>query len=106
MRSCGRSNFRKYNEINNGEQYISMEIYLKLDCLDKRGFASSGSRDYVGISGKGMTTSLTPRTRMRSNKKQKSRTVITDIFPNITLSYLNPLRVVPATDDNLISVST
>ena len=78
MTSCGRYNIRKRRKIKNGEQYIALEISFKLDCLDKRGVASSESRDYMVRSGKGLTTSLTLRTK-RPNKKQKARTAITDI---------------------------
>ena len=70
MRSCGRRNVRKYREIKNGEQYITLEISLKRDCLDKRKYTSSVSRDYVVISGKWVTTSLTLSTK-RTNIKQK-----------------------------------
>ena len=36
LRSCGSCNARKNEEINNGEQYIALDISLKLDWLDKR----------------------------------------------------------------------
>ena len=36
MRSCGQRNVRKQKEIKNCEQYIAFDIYLKLECLDKR----------------------------------------------------------------------
>ena len=53
MRSCGRCNVRKHKEIKNGDQYITLDIYLELGCLNKRKATSSGPRDYVVISGKG-----------------------------------------------------
>ena len=46
--------------------------------MDKREFNSLQSRDYVGISDKGNTTYMNIWTKM-TNKKQKSRTVVTDI---------------------------
>ena len=36
MISCGRENFRKHRYINNGEKYIILDIYFKIDCLDNR----------------------------------------------------------------------
>ena len=54
MESFGRHNNRKHREIKNGEQYITLEIYLKLDCLDKSKLTSSKSRYYMEISGKGL----------------------------------------------------
>ena len=74
-RSCGRHNTRKNRETNNGEQYTALEISLKLDCMDNREVTFSGSRDYVGISGKGLTNSLTLRNKIPS-KKEKERTDI------------------------------
>ena len=49
MKSCGNFNVRKHKEINNGEKYITLEIYLEIDGLDKREVTSSGSRNYVEI---------------------------------------------------------
>ena len=36
MTSCGRRNVRKHREINNGEQYIILDIPSNIDCMDKR----------------------------------------------------------------------
>ena len=36
IRSCGRHNVRKQKEVNNGEQYIALDIYLHINCLEKR----------------------------------------------------------------------
>ena len=41
VKSCGKRNVRKKREINNGEQYIILEISTKLDCMYKREVASS-----------------------------------------------------------------
>ena len=78
MKSCGRRNVRKNRDINNGEQYIFLEISCKIDYLDKREFNSSQSKDYMGIPGKGLTTYLALRTK-RTNNKEKAGFFITDI---------------------------
>ena len=78
MKSCVRINVRKHKEINNGEKYIILDISSKLDFLDKREVTSSESKDFMGISGKGLTTSLDISTKS-SNNKQKARFAITDI---------------------------
>ena len=78
MKSCGRRNFRKHRDIKNGEHYIALDLSLKLYCLYKRKATSLEPRDNVGRLGKGMTTSLTIRTKIPNNK-QKARTVFTDI---------------------------
>ena len=36
MTICIRRNVRKHREIKNGEKYIALDIFLKLDFLDKR----------------------------------------------------------------------
>ena len=41
MTSYRRLNVRKHGEIKNGEQYIAMDIYLNLDCMDKIEVTSS-----------------------------------------------------------------
>ena len=72
-RSCGHHNARKIKEINKGEQYIALKISLDPGFPDKRKFTSSGPRDYAGISGMGMTTSLTLSTTNIPKIKQKAK---------------------------------
>ena len=78
--------------IKNGEQYIILEIASNIDCLDKREVNSSQSKDYIRISGKGLTTSLDLRTK-GSNKKYKARFSITDInnkdFRKLIKKFIN-----------------
>ena len=95
MRSCGCCNVRKHKEIKNGEQYIFFEISLKFDCPDKREVTNSGSRAYVGRSGKGLTNSMNIRTRRRLNKKQNSRTSITDISSQYFMKLLEEFKYLP-----------
>ena len=45
-------------EIKNGEQYITSDISLKFGNLDKIKVTSSEPKYYLGISGKGVITSL------------------------------------------------
>ena len=71
MKSYGRRNVRKQKEINNGEQYIILDISSKLDYLDKGEFTSSVSKDYMGRPGKGLTTSMTLRTKIPKKKKRQ-----------------------------------
>ena len=79
---------RRHKEIKNGEQYVALEIYLKLDCLDKREVTTSGSRDYVRRAGKCLTTALNIRTKIRPNKKQKARTYNTDVVPKYFMKLI------------------
>ena len=94
MKSCGKRNVRKNREIKNGDKYTTLVISLELDCLDKRELTSSESRDYMGISGKDMTTSLTLRTKSPNNK-QKSSTAITDITKQYFSKFLREFKISP-----------
>ena len=78
MKSCGRFNVSKHRDIKNGDKYIILEIYPKLDCLCNRKVTYSESRYYIKILGKGMTNSLDLSTK-RLNKKQQARFTITEI---------------------------
>ena len=78
VRSWAQLNVRKHSEIRIGEQCINLDIYLKLDCMEKREVTYSGSMYYMRISGKRLTYFLTLRTKI-TDKKQKSRTYITNI---------------------------
>ena len=78
MISCGRHNVSKHMEIKNGDQYNALDISLEPDYLYKREVISSESRDYMGISGNGLNTSLNLRTK-RTNKKQRTSISINEI---------------------------
>ena len=41
MKNCGCRNVKKHREINNGKQYIVLDMYLKFGYLDKMEFTSS-----------------------------------------------------------------
>ena len=77
MTSCGRSNDRKHKDIKNGEQFIILDIYYKLDFLNKKEFTSLESRDYMGIPGKGLSPSLVLRTKIPNKKKRQGLLLLT-----------------------------
>ena len=56
---------------------------------------SLGSRDYVLLSGKGMTNYLALRTRLRLNNKQKLSNDITDIVPQYFIKLLEEFKDFP-----------
>ena len=58
MKNCSCRNVSKHREINNGEQYIALDIYLKFRNLEKMKITSSEPKDYLGKSGKGLITSM------------------------------------------------
>ena len=58
MKNCGHCNVMKHRKFKDGEKYITLEIYLKFGSLDKIKITSSEPKDYLGISGKGLITSM------------------------------------------------
>ena len=58
MKFCGRLNVRKHREIKGSYKYVTLEISLKFDSLDKIEIISSESKDDFVISGQGLITSL------------------------------------------------
>ena len=67
MKNYGHRNVRKHREINNGEQYIALNISLKFDNLDRMKITSSEPKGYFGRSGKGLITSMGINNFRRSN---------------------------------------
>ena len=70
MKNFGSRNFRKQRDINNGEKYITLYIYLNSGIIDKIKITPSEKKDYLGRSGKGLITYLGLKTT-RSPKKIK-----------------------------------
>ena len=89
---CGRRNVRKHGEIKNGEKYIILDIFSKVDGKDKRGVISSISRYRMEIPGKGMTTSLSLGTK-NTNKKQKARFSSNDITNQDFRNFLTKFKI-------------
>ena len=58
MKNCGRHNVRKHREIKGSDNYVTLEILLKFDSLDKTRITSSESKDNLGRPGMGLITSL------------------------------------------------
>ena len=79
MKNCGHLNVRKHREINNGENYISLYIYVYFGILYKMKIKSSETKYYLGRSGKGLITSMGIKTIRRSKKDKKARYAITNV---------------------------
>ena len=65
MKHCGRRNVRKHRDIKNGEKYITLKIYLNFGSLDKMKIIYSEPQDYLGVSRKGLITSMGIKTIVR-----------------------------------------
>ena len=79
MKICGGRNVRKNWKFKNGEKYITLDISLNLCSLDKMKITSSEPKDYLGISEKGLITSLGINTIRRPNRNKKARYAINNV---------------------------
>ena len=72
MKNCGHYNVRKHRDIKGSDKYVTLDILLKFDSLDKMRITSSESKAKLGRSGKGLITSLSlkAKTRTKNIKKQ------------------------------------
>ena len=76
---CGHHNARKHREIKGSDKYFTLDISLKFDNLDKMKITSSESKDNLGISGKGLITSLGIKAKARPHKYKKARYAIGNV---------------------------
>ena len=58
MKNCGRCNVRKHKEIKGSDKYVTLDISLKFDNMDKMIITSSESKGKLERSGKGLIISL------------------------------------------------
>ena len=79
IKNCGRRNVRKHREIRGSDKYVTMDISLKFDSLDKMKITSSESKDNLGRSVNGLITSLGLKTKTRTHKRKKARYAIVNV---------------------------
>ena len=72
-KNCGRRNVRKYRQIKGSDKYVTLEISLKFESLEKMRITSSESKVKLGISGKGLITSLGLKAKTRPTKYKNAR---------------------------------
>ena len=94
VKNCGRHNYKKHSEIKNGEQNIALGFSLVFYCMFNREVKYLESRDYIGMSGKGLSTSLILRTKSLNNN-HKARTSITDINHQYFSKLINTFDNLP-----------
>ena len=68
MKNCGCRNVGKHKEIKGSDKYVTLDISLKFDSLDKMKITSSESKGKLEISVKGLNTILGFKTKTRSHK--------------------------------------
>ena len=67
MKKYGGHNVRKHRDIKGSYEYVTLNILLKCDSLDNMRITSSESKIKLGISGKGLITSLGPKAKTSPN---------------------------------------
>ena len=61
MKNCVCRNVSKHRYIKGSDKYDTLDILLKFGSVEKMKIKSSESKDNLGISGKGLITSLGPK---------------------------------------------
>ena len=79
MKNCGRCNVRKHKEIKGSDKYVTLDISLKFNSLDKMNITSSESKGKLEGSGKGLITSLGFKTKVRPQKYKRARYAIGNV---------------------------
>ena len=65
IKNCDRRNVSKHKEIKGSDKYVTLDISLKFDSLDKMKIISSDSKEKWERSGKGLITSLGFKAKVR-----------------------------------------
>ena len=68
MKNCGRQNVRKHKEIKGSDKYVTLDISLNFDSLEKMKITSSESNKKMERSGKRLITSLVFKAKARPQK--------------------------------------
>ena len=71
MKSFGRCNVGKHREIKGSDMYVTLDISLKFDSLDKMKITSSESKVKLGRSGNGLITSMILKAKIIPKKHKK-----------------------------------
>ena len=79
VKNCVRRNVRKHRDINCSDEYVTLEISLKFDNLDKMRVTSLESKVKLGRSGKELITSLSLKAKQISKKRKKARYAIRNV---------------------------
>ena len=87
IKNCGRHNVRKHRCIKGSDKYVTLEIPLEFDNLDKARITCSESKNNLGLSGKGLITSLSIKVKASPKKYKKERYAVR----NISKKYLTKI---------------
>ena len=79
MKNCGCRNFRTHRDIKGGDKYVTLDILLKFDNMEKMKITSSESKHNLGRSGNGLITFLGLKAKIRPHKYKKARYTIGNV---------------------------
>ena len=79
MKNCGCRNVRKHREIKDSNKYVTLDILLKFDSMDKMRITSSDPKDNLERSGKELITSLGLKAKASPKKYKKARYAIRNV---------------------------
>ena len=79
MKNCGCRNVRKHREIKGIDRYVTLDISLEFENLDKMKTTSSESKEKLERSGKGLITFLYFKAKVRPHKYKKARYAIGNV---------------------------
>ena len=88
MKNCGRRNVRKHKEIKGSDKYVTLDISLKFDSLEKIKITSSESKGKLERSVKELIISLVFKTKSRSHKYKNSRYAIVNVSKEYLLKVI------------------
>ena len=73
------SQFMKHKEIKGSDKYVTLDISSKFDSLNTMETTSSKSKGESEVSGKGLVTALSFKTKVRSSRYKKARYAIGNV---------------------------
>ena len=79
MENCGRRKVRKHKEIKGSEKYVTLDISLQFDNMDKTKITSLESKLNLERSGKGLITSLGFKDKVTPQHYKNARDAIGNV---------------------------
>ena len=95
MENCGCRNVRKHIDIKGSDKFVTLDIFLKFDSLDKMIITSSGSKVKLGRSGMGLITSLGLNAKTGPNKYKNARYAIINFSKKDLSKIINKFENLP-----------
>ena len=95
MKICGRRNIREHIEIIGSDKYVTLDMLLKFDSLDKMKITSSESKYNLGRSGKVLLTSLSLKSKARPKKYKKARYIIGNVSKREISKNIREFKTLP-----------